>query len=124
MILLIQFNRTNIFENNKTATGTITRTGNLNVDIIVTLFSSDTSKATVPISVIILAGQSSATFTLRSIDNTIKDGNKIITVTAYSDGYISGASNITIKDNEKGPSAISSIDGLFSNFHKDHLLFQ
>src|SRR5438046_1645855 len=65
------------------ATGTVTRTGfDLSVPLTVSLSSSDTTEVTVPASVVIPAGQTSATFPVNAIDDAIIDGTQTATITA------------------------------------------
>src|SRR5262252_8077012 len=57
------------------ATGTVTRTNfDLTKPLTVNLSSSDTTEATVPSSVVISAGQSSASFPVNAIDDSLVDG--------------------------------------------------
>jgi uncharacterized delta-60 repeat protein len=65
------------------ATGTVTRTGfDTSVPLTVSLGSSDLTEVTVPASVVIPAGEDSATFPVNAIDDTIIDGTQTATITA------------------------------------------
>src|SRR5437867_2058583 len=65
------------------ATGTVTRVNfDLAQPLTVNLSSSDTSEATVPSSVVIPAGQASATFPVNAIDDAIVDGVQTAVITA------------------------------------------
>ena len=64
------------------------------------LSSSNTNKATVPATVIIPAGQNSATFALSAIDNTIIDGNFTVIITASSTGLLPATANVIVTDND------------------------
>lgn len=65
------------------STGTVTRNNwDLSQALTVALSSSDTSEATVPSSVIIPAGQASATFPINAIDDSIVDGTQSAIITA------------------------------------------
>jgi uncharacterized delta-60 repeat protein len=68
------------------ATGTVTR---VNADnsaaLTVTLTSSNTNQAAVPASVIIPAGQASATFNIDAVDDHVSTGNQTVTITATAD---------------------------------------
>lgn len=83
----------------------------------VSLFSSNTNKATVPASVTVFSGQSSASFNITIIDNGVLDGTQPDTITAYAPGY--GITNATmlVFDNETAtlqvdlPSSASEGDG-------------
>jgi uncharacterized delta-60 repeat protein len=68
---------------NSTAVGTLTRVNdNLSQPLTVNLVSSDTTEATVPPSVVIPAGQSSATFSITAVNDFIPDGSQNVTITA------------------------------------------
>jgi hypothetical protein len=69
-------------------------------DLIVNLASSNTGKVTVASSVVIPAGQQSATFSATIVNNALRDGSQPATVTASTAGYQSGALDLTIRDND------------------------
>jgi hypothetical protein len=69
----------------------------------VNLVSSDTSKLTVPSSVVISAGQSSVPFNLTVLDNTLIDGPQVVTVTAHVSGWTDGSNSMTILDYHAPP---------------------
>ena len=80
-------------------TGTVTRqNGDLSQPLTVSLASSDTTEATVPSSVIIAAGASSATFPVSPVADTILDGTEAVTITASSAGYTDGSTTINVTD--------------------------
>ncbi|MEQ9411932.1 MAG: proprotein convertase P-domain-containing protein [Fuerstiella sp.] len=83
-------------------TGTITRSGtDLSTPLSVSLTSSDTSELAVTSPVTILAGESSATFSLDAVDDLDFDGDQQVTVTASATGYFSTVSDvITVSDQE------------------------
>ncbi|MBN9522042.1 tandem-95 repeat protein [bacterium] len=64
------------------ATGTVTRDGDLSQALTVALQSSDTTEVTVQSSVVIQAGQASATFAVNAVDDTLVDGTQSATITA------------------------------------------
>ena len=70
------------------AVGTVTRTGDLSQPLVVTLSSSDTSEATAPTTVSILANQSSANFRVDAVDDSILDGVQNVSITASAPGYV------------------------------------
>ena len=90
------------------ATLTVTRTGPTAADQIVTLTSSDSTKATVPATVTILAGSTSATVTIAAVDNTTVDGAKSVTFTATATGFANATAVVTVTDNETALSLSSS----------------
>jgi uncharacterized repeat protein (TIGR02543 family) len=70
------------------------------VNITVGLTSSNTSKVTVPATVTILAGQTSATFNLTIMNDTMIDGTQTVTISAHVAGWTDGTGTINILDNE------------------------
>ncbi len=81
-------------------TGTVTIPGMLPAPLTVALTSSDTTEATVPVSVTIPAGQTGATFVITVVDDTIVDGAQPVTVTATAAGFTAGAATDSVADNE------------------------
>ncbi|HVX59780.1 MAG TPA: Ig-like domain-containing protein [Pirellulales bacterium] len=74
-----------VAENAGAITGTITRNSmDTSQALTVNLTSSDPSHATVPASVIIAAGQASASFSVNPIDDGIADAGHSVTITGYS----------------------------------------
>jgi uncharacterized delta-60 repeat protein len=71
-------------DGSQTAVGTVSRTGDLAASLVVTLISTDTSEATVPASVTIPAGMSSAQFTVTAVDDAILDGSQEVQILANS----------------------------------------
>ncbi|WP_016952608.1 ExeM/NucH family extracellular endonuclease [Anabaena sp. PCC 7108] len=99
------------------ATGTITRTGsNLN-PLAVTLSSNDTSEATVPTTVIIAAGQDSATFTVDAVDDALVDGSQNVTITASATGFSNVTTNVTVTDDDFVITKIHDIQGSGATFN-------
>ena len=90
------------------ATGTVTRSGDLTSALVVTLASNDTSEATVPATVTILAGQASATFGIASVDDAIADGTQVVTITASATSYTAGTTNLNVTDNDTQSLVVSS----------------
>lgn len=85
----------------QSAGGTVTLGMAAASDLIVSLNSSDTTELTVPASVIIPAGKTSASFALTPVDDSLLDGDQIVTVTAtLAGGAGSGFKDMTITDNE------------------------
>ena len=69
-------------------------------DITIQLSSNRTDKLTVPASVIIPAGQSSAAFDLTLLDDNIIDGTQVVTITASETGWTSANASLNVLDNE------------------------
>jgi hypothetical protein len=84
-----------------TASATVTRFyGGTLTDVVVTLQSSDVSEATVPGTVTIRAGFSSATFQVTVQDDNLADRTQTVTITATATGFISGADSLAVTDDE------------------------
>lgn len=80
------------------ATGTVTRNTPPTGDLLVQLASDRTGELTVPATVLIPNGQSSATFAVTTIEDSVADGNQTVTVTASTTGYTSGTRSIVVSD--------------------------
>jgi hypothetical protein len=89
-----------VSESGGTVVGTVTATPPPTGDLVVTLTSSDTSEATVPSTVTILAGQASATFLVPIVDDNVADGNQTSTICATAPGYVSDCDTFIVTDNE------------------------
>lgn len=63
-------------------TGTVSVSPAPGVNLMVSLSSGDTTEATVPATTTILAGQTSATFTITIIDDGVLDGSQAVAITA------------------------------------------
>ncbi|MBL8820575.1 MAG: hypothetical protein JNL58_31420, partial [Planctomyces sp.] len=83
------------------AVGTVTRNNaDLSSDLVVTLSSTDTTEVSVSESVTIPAGQASATFAIRAIEDAIVDGTQSSLIEVASPGYVSGTGIIQVTDND------------------------
>jgi hypothetical protein len=82
------------------ATGTVSAAGIVSAPLTVTLAASHPSRLTVDASATILAGQSSATFSLAAIDNSLTDGTQAVTVTASAAGFTTGQRPMNVRDND------------------------
>ncbi|MFO0821286.1 MAG: peptidoglycan DD-metalloendopeptidase family protein [Pirellulales bacterium] len=84
-----------------TTTGTVVRGGaDFSAPLTVTLASSDTSEATVPATVTILANQTSATFTVTAVDDTLLDGLQNVTISATATGLPLASDTLSVADFE------------------------
>ena len=83
---------------NATSTIQVTRNGDLGASIVVNLSSSDTSEATVPLNVTIPAGQSSVTFTVTAVNDTVIDGTQTARITGTATLYTAGNISMTVAD--------------------------
>ena len=100
-----------------TATATVTR-GNTDITLPLTvdLFNNDTSEATVPPAVTILANQASATFTIDAVDDDLLDGTQTVIITSSATGYVDGTNTLYVTDRETltlaiAPASISENGG-------------
>ncbi|WP_042724213.1 M36 family metallopeptidase [Chthoniobacter flavus] len=80
--------------------GTVSVSEPQSSDITVNLTSSNTSKITVPQSVVIPAGQLSTAFALTVLDNTILDGPQKVVISAAATGLATTTASIQVNDNE------------------------
>jgi hypothetical protein len=87
--------------------GTVTAAPAPATDLTVTLASLDTSEATVPVTVAILAGHSSASFNVTVADDAQLDGTQTATVTASASGYAIASLTMAIHDNETATLTVS-----------------
>lgn len=89
-------------------------------DLAVSLLSDDPSELTLPASVTIPGGQTSAVFDLNIVDDVLLDGSRAVTISAAADGYQSGADMIQVHDSESEvlmvtvPAAASEGDGVLA----------
>ena len=93
-------------ENGGTATGTIRRNNLPTGDVVVSLTSSDTTELTVPATVTIPDGQSSVTFPITAVDDTLSDRTQSVTIRATSAIYAESSASINVTDDE-GPKIVS-----------------
>ncbi|MCA9047607.1 MAG: hypothetical protein KDA89_02700, partial [Planctomycetaceae bacterium] len=82
------------------ATGFVTRNTDFTDAVTVTLSSDDTTEATVPQTVVIPAGETTATFAVNAVDDAQIDGTKTVTVTASAAGFGSGTGTVAVKDDD------------------------
>jgi VCBS repeat-containing protein len=95
------------------AIGTVTRTGSTTNALTVTLTSNDTSEATVPTTITIAAGQTSATFDIAAIEDALVDGSQSVALTASALGFSDVTTTLTVTDNDvaAGTTRIHDIQG-------------
>ena len=68
--------------------------------LVVGLSSSDSSELTVPATVTIPAGQSSAAFDLTAVEDALADGDTAVTVSASASGYTGAEAGLSVIDND------------------------
>jgi uncharacterized repeat protein (TIGR01451 family) len=86
-----------------TNAGSVSLSGTLPTNLMVSLVSGTPAKLTVPSSVTILAGQISQTFDLTLVDNSIPDGHQMVAVNASAPLFASGSASIYVIDDESPP---------------------
>ena len=100
LTLVLNSHSVNETDPNPATYGTVTRNTPTTSALVVTLVSNSLNKITVPASVTIPAGQTSATFPVTVVNDGLIDGNEAATITATSAGYLTGSdSTVVIDDN-------------------------
>lgn len=99
-VLTLAISPDSISENGGTATATITRNTPTTQDLVVTLATSDPSEATVPTSVTILAGETSASFQVSAVDDNLLDGTQSVDITATAGGFVAGTASLAVLDDD------------------------
>lgn len=107
--LTVSLDASTILESGGAAVGMISRNGSTASDLVVSLASSDTTEATLPATVTILAGQREATFTLNAVNDSIQDGTQAVTVTATAADYDAGTAAIDIADDDGGSGVLGTV---------------
>ncbi|MCA8995749.1 MAG: hypothetical protein KDA80_02160 [Planctomycetaceae bacterium] len=83
-----------------TAMGTVSRNTDTSADLMVTLASDDTSEATVPMSVTIPMGKTSAMFPISAQDDDLDDGTQTVTISASAGAFVSASQKIDVNDDD------------------------
>jgi hypothetical protein len=91
--------------------GTVTLGGTPLTNLVVNLASSDPAELSVPATVTVLAGKTSATFNVTLINDAVKHGPLSETVTATATGLVTGAASITVYDSTLDHFVFTSITG-------------
>ncbi len=81
-------------------TGSVTLVGATVSNLVVSLFSDDTTEVTVTNTVTVPAGETNGTFELRLLNDDELDGTQDATIIAAATGYRSGRAVIRVHDNE------------------------
>lgn len=116
--LIVTITPNSISEKSGSATGTVSRPAGSGLQALtVSLSSNDTSEATVPSSVTILANQTSATFAVTAVDDALLDGTQTVTITASAAGLANGTGTVNVTDLETlslviSPTAINENGGV------------
>jgi uncharacterized repeat protein (TIGR01451 family) len=83
--------------------GTVTLSGTLDTNLVITLASSNTATLLVPETVMIPAGQTNQAFDLTLINNEISDGNRSVLLVAAAEGWTNGMATVQVYDDETPP---------------------
>ena len=89
-----------ISENGGGTAASVTRNTDTDNDLVVSLNSNDSGEATVPSTVTIAAGETSASFAVNTVDDTIADGPQQVTIAASAAGFAGGSDSVTVTNNE------------------------
>ncbi|MDM8549267.1 hypothetical protein QUF72_04280 [Desulfobacterales bacterium HSG2] len=89
-------------DGNLSEAGTVSVPGTPVYDLSIALHSDDITEAAVPESVIIPAGEMSASFDITLTDDPDIDGTQTVTVTASADGWTPAEAVVTVNDNDPG----------------------
>jgi trimeric autotransporter adhesin len=88
-------------------TGTITTSVVAGAPLTASLTSSDTTEATVPASIVIPAGVNSVNFPITIVNDVAIDGPQTANLTATLPGWTTGATTVTVNDNESAVLTVS-----------------
>lgn len=81
-------------------TGTVTMDAVSTTDTVIKLGSTLSSQITMPATVTILAGQTSASFDIRVVNDEVAEIDKALKITAAADGFNSGSAELTVVDDD------------------------
>ncbi len=95
-------------------TMTVTRSGSTTSALTVTLASSNTSKATVPATVVIPAGQSSATVSITAVNNTTFEPSAVVTFTATATGFTTATDTLTVTNEDVAALTVTAVPSTIS----------
>ena len=85
---------------NPVTTAAVTRNTDTSDELVVQLLSDNITKLTVPATVTIPAGQSSVTFPITAVDNTVLDGTARVNITASAMGFATGSDHVDVTDDD------------------------
>ena len=101
------------------STGTVGIPASLGTDLIVNLTSANTAAATVPASVTITSGQTSATFPIAAVANSSSYGPATTAIEASNSNYTTASATLTVT-NVDVPTAPLAAKGWINEFHYDN----
>ena len=97
--------------------GTVTRSSidDLSLSLTVSLTSTDTTELTVPSTIVIPAGQSSVSFSINVVNDTIIDGTQNVAIIAAAAGYVTGADILAVTDDDANVAPVAQSQNLATN---------
>lgn len=90
-------------------TGVVTRNTDPAAALVVQLASDKPTEATVPATVEIPAGATSATFPITTLNDGVVDGNQRVTLTASADGFAPATAQMTVSDGDLPDFIVSEV---------------
>jgi uncharacterized repeat protein (TIGR01451 family) len=89
--------------------GEVWISGVLATNLVVSLTNPSPAKLQIPATVTIPAGQTAVTFDITVPNDTLLDGNQVVTITATAPGFFSAAWGVTVIDNELSSFALGGL---------------
>lgn len=119
--LTLTLNPTSVAENAvaPASTGIVGIPASLSSDLIVNLASANTAAATVPVSVTIPTGQTSATFPIAAVANSSSYGPATTAIEASNSNYTTASATLTVTNVDVPPAPLAS-KGWINEFHYDN----
>ena len=115
--LALTLNPTSVAENAgaTASTGTVEIPTALSSNLVVSLVSSNTAAATVPASVTITSGQTSASFDIAAVANSNSYADATSAITASATNYTSASATLTVQNVDAAPVTTISLASLVAN---------
>ena len=107
--LTLSFAPASVAENAGTVNATLTRNTATNVELLVNLSTDQASRMQLPPTFTIPVGQSSISFPVPLVDDSIAGGNVSAVVSATATDFVASAASLTIVDNEIATLTLTSI---------------
>jgi hypothetical protein len=84
----------------KSGTGTVSLSGSLPTDLVISLSSNVAARLGVPATVTLAAGTTEVNFELSGVNNTLTDGSKDALITATAPGFTTASRTTTVLDDD------------------------
>jgi hypothetical protein len=116
-VLTLTLNPASVAENAgaTASTGMVGIPTALSSDLVVSLVSSNTAAATVPASVTITSGQTSASFDIAAVANSNSYADATSAITASATNYTSASATLTVQNVDAAPVTTISLASLVAN---------